>query len=231
MAETVILNSCTVGENKFCCFDQLSADEMALITNNQVEVNYKKGENICKQGAFATHLMVLSEGLAKIYMEGHGESLILKILPAVNIIGLPFLFDGTNVFQYSAQAYIDSKVKLIEINTFKKLINTNAKFASSVISLLCENTIISYGRFFCLTRKQTYGRLADILLCLAQRIYKKDVFTLELNRKELAELSGMSLESTVRILTKFKNDGLIKIVGKEMQILDFKRLMSISKKG
>ncbi|MCK5277322.1 MAG: Crp/Fnr family transcriptional regulator, partial [Cyclobacteriaceae bacterium] len=132
---------------------------------------------------------------------------------------------------YSAQAYLETTVKLIEINTFKELLNKNGKFATSVLSILAENAVITYGRFFCLTKKQTNGRLADIILCLAQRVYKMDQFPLQLTRKELAELSSMSVESITRILTKFKEDKLIRIDPDHIEILDAKRLMMISQTG
>ena len=231
MTNSKIINSCTVGKNEMCCFEELSDIEQQMIEDNMVEVEFEKGETICKQGAFASHIAVLDEGLAKIYKEGGNDTLILKILPAVNIIGLSVLFDGNNVFHYSAMAYLKSKVRMIEINTFKQLINTNAKFASKIISLLSENTVTTHGRFFCLTKKQTYGRFADILLCLSQRIYKTDNFPLQLSRKELAELSSMSVESITRILTKFKDDGLITVGQDFIEILNPERLNKISQNG
>ena len=231
MTNSKIINSCTVGKNEMCCFEELSDPEMEMIEDNMVEIEFEKGETICKQGAFASHIIVLDEGLAKIYKEGGNDTLILKILPAVNIIGLSVLFDGNNIFHYSAMAYLKSTVRMIEINTFKQLINTNARFASKIISLLSENTVTTHGRFFCLTKKQTYGRFADVLLCLSQRIYKKDQFPLQLSRKELAELSSMSVESITRILTKFKDDGLILVNQDSIEILDSERLNIISLNG
>ncbi len=231
MPKSVIYNGCSVGENPLCCFDDLTPEELDFIDTNSVEVDYKRGETICKQGSFASHIMVIKEGLAKIYLENGNDSLILKILPAVNVIGLPALFDGNNTFPYSAQTYMDSTVRLIEIGAFKKLIESNAKFAGQVISMLAENTVIINGRFFCLTKKQTYGRLADVLLCLSNRIYKNDKFPLQLTRKDLAELASMSVESTTRILTKFKDEGLIAMHGNEVEILNPDKLLEISSIG
>lgn len=231
MAKPQVINSCAFQTTGLSCFEELTSEEQARIDVNMVEIHYKKGETICKQGAFASHIMVLREGLAKIHLDGNGETLILKILPSVNIIGLPFLFENNSQFQYSATAYLDSTVQLIEINVFKDILRTNAGFAFKIINLLSENTIITFGRFFCLTKKQTYGRMADLILCLSQRIYNQNNFPLHLNRKELAELAGMSVETTVRILTKFKADKLIKIVDNRVEILDFERLSLISGNG
>ena len=231
MDQSLAINSCTVGGDQICCFEKLSKKEMDIINANSVEVRYAAGENICKQGTFASHIMVIQEGLVKIYLEGNNETLILKILPAVNMIGLSSLIEGNSVFQYSALAYLPTKLRLIEINVFKSIMEKNGKFATKIVSLLGANVAITYGRFFCLTKKQTYGRLADILLCLAQRIYKNDKFPLQLSRKDLGDLASMSIESIARILTKFKEDKLIKIDNDSIEILDLERLTMISNNG
>ena len=46
------LHSCTVRTDTCDCFTLLSLEEMALIEENQVEIKYKKGEVLCKQGTF-----------------------------------------------------------------------------------------------------------------------------------------------------------------------------------
>jgi CRP/FNR family transcriptional regulator, polysaccharide utilization system transcription regulator len=52
-----------------------------------------------------------------------------------------------------------------------------------------------------------------------------------LARKELAELSGMSSETVIRILKKFNDDNLITISGKGLVIVDYPRLKRISETG
>lgn len=231
MPKIDILNSCSLPTTSPSCLEALTEHERAVLEANSVWVEYKKGEMICKQGTFASHVMILWEGLAKIFIEGAGKSLILKILPSVNLVGLSLLNDESNTFHYSAKAYLDSKVQLIDIKVFKETIQNNALFASKIIGILGENSIIVNGRFFCLTKKQTFGRFADILLCLSQRIYKQHNFPLQLSRKELGELSEMSVESIARIITKFKEDGLIEVTNKEIKILDMDRLLMISTNG
>jgi len=73
--------------------------------------------------------------------------------------------------------------------------------------------------------------LADVILCLANRIYKTQKFPLQLSRKEFAELSGMSIESIARILTKFKADGLLEINNEYVEILDFEKMNRVSMHG
>lgn len=225
------ITSCTVSDSKCVCFDELTKEEKKLIDENTIKVNYNKGESICKHGAFASNIIYLKEGLAKVFMEGLNESLILRIIPPGNLIGLTSVLEGNEVFHYSASAYVDSRASLINLNAFRQVLTSNPKFATSVINILCENSLQTFGRFYSITHKQTFGRLADILLCLSERIFKNTVFELNLTRKELAELTGMSTESVIRMLTKFKNDGLIEINGKSLMVKNYDLLRKIAEYG
>ena len=226
-----IKTSCTVGNSNCNCFDHLTDEQNELIKKNQVIVEYKKGEIIAKQGTFTTHILYICEGLAKVYYEDNNKNLILRIASGGSLIGLTSLPLSQNVFQYTASAYVDTTVKLIDINVVRQIIVENGKFASSIIDVLCDISIQKNARFFCLTHRQSYGKLADILLCLAGNIFKTEKFDLQLSRKELAELSGMSTESVIRTLKNFQDDGMIKIIGKTFEVIDPEGLMKICQLG
>ncbi len=224
-------NTCATFLSEVACFNLLSDEEKALVEQNSVEITYKKGETICKQGTFASNIILLEEGLVKSYIEGKPRNLILTITPPGRMIGLPSIFEGNNTFLYSVSTYIDSRVTLIDINVFKQIIRQNAPFASRIIDILNENTSQTYGRFYCLVSKQLHGRLADILLCLAQRIFKSDSFDLPLSRNDLAELTGMSTESVIRIMKDFKDEGYLAVCGKNITLVDPDKLQRISEIG
>ena len=224
-------NSCTVYQTTIDCFNYLTPKEIQEIEDNQVEVMFKKGEIIAKQGSFASYIILLTEGLVKIYIECIKDTLILKIVSKDNLIGLPALFEEKYIFPYSVLAYKDSSAKLIDINVFNKLIKENSKFSYEIMKIISSNAIQVYGRFFCFEKKQSYGRLADIILCLANNIFRNYKFTLPLSRKDLAELAGMSSESVIRILKKFKDDDLIIENCNTIEIIDPERLAKISQHG
>jgi CRP/FNR family transcriptional regulator len=225
------LNTCSSLIDDNSCFDLLTPEELALIEGNQVILNYNKGETICKQGSQATNIIILQKGLVKAYLEGNPKNLILTIIPSGQLIGLPSIFDGNNQFLYSVTTYVDSKVKMINIDIVKQVISQNAGFASRIINILNEGTAQNYGRFFSLMQKQLHGRMADILLCLSQRIFKSKSFNLPLSRNDLGELTGMSTESVIRIFKDFKESKLIRVQGKTIELLDTEKLVMISEKG
>jgi CRP/FNR family transcriptional regulator len=221
-------SSCFLENQHTTCFEYLTSEEQELVNKNRIELSYKKGEILAKQGTFASHIIFLNEGLVKVYLEGRPKDLILKIVPSNHLIGLPSIYDGNNRFIYSVATYSASTVSLIDISLFKQLLHNNSRFATKIINILNEDTALIYGRFFCLTMKQSHGRVADILLCLANRVYKAPKFGLAISRNDLADLTGLASESVIRILKEFKDERLISIEGKVIHILDGEGLERIS---
>ncbi len=225
------MDSCVVNFEEAISLESLTDEEKDLLEKNSVTVDYKKGETISKQGSFASNILYIESGLVKVYIEGKPKNLILTITPEDHFVGLQAIIEGNNTFLYSVSTYVDSRIKLIDIQVFKQLLRQNPTFATKIINILNENSAQAYGRFFCLTRKQLHGRLADTLLCLSERIFKSDAFELPLSRNDLGDLTGMSTESVIRIMKEFKDDKLIKVVCKTIEIVDKERIKKISEVG
>ena len=222
---------CTLSMHQCVCFEKLSKEEHDFLDANSVWINYRRGEVICKQGSFVSHVMYMEKGLAKVFVENGNNALVLRIIPDGNFLGLAVISEELGTFPYSSMAYIDSEIRQIDIKAFRQLLLQNNAFAKEMIDIMSANSVQIYGRFFCLTYKQAFGRLADILLCLADRIYKSCEFTLPLTRKELGELAGMSPETVIRMLKEFNDDKVIRMDGRSLEVLDYDRLRQISETG
>ena len=75
------------------------------------------------------------------------------------------------------------------------------------------------------------GKIADVLIELSERIFSSDVFKIPLNQEDLGNLVDSSRESISRVLTEFEKDGIIKISGKKVEIINKKSLALISANG
>jgi CRP/FNR family transcriptional regulator, polysaccharide utilization system transcription regulator len=225
------ISHCTVFDSEKSWYDLLTDDEKILIDKHSVSITFKKGETVCKRGAFASHIYYMEEGLVKVYLEEKNKNLILMLAIRNNLLGMAAIFDGNDKLPYSVTAYTDSRIRMIDINIFRQLLKQNPDFSFHVINLLNEKTAQIYGRFFSLTQKQLHGRLADILLCLSNRIFKSNSFELPLSRADLGDLTGMSTESVIRMMKEFKDDGLIGMHCKNIELLDIARLERISEFG
>jgi CRP/FNR family transcriptional regulator len=211
-------------------FRRLTEEELEILNKNRIQLSFKKGEIINKQGAFASNIFFILKGIAKTYIEKGNKNLIISIQPAGSLIGLPSL-SVDNVFHHSTKALVDTEINSYDINVIKNLMHQNPLFASEITDIINNNMVMLYDRFFSLTQKQLHGRLADILLCLSHKIYKSLDFELCMSRKDLAELTGMSTESAIRILKDFKDDKIIDITGKRLKILELEKMKRISATG
>jgi len=225
-------NSCIFCTNKSSCFNQLGDNELELSNEHRVQLNFKQGETIFKQGSFANHVHFVKKGLVKLYMEiPHSDkNLVLNILPAGHLIGLPSIY-GNKVYTYTATAIENSTICVIENETIKELIENNGKFAAEIIKTMnyCSNS--TFSRFISLTHKQLNGRLADALIYLSEDIYKSPIFNLSLSRADLGELTGMSTMSVVKVIKDFKDNNIIKNEDGMIEIMNMTLLKRISEIG
>jgi CRP-like cAMP-binding protein len=211
-------------------FDHLNDALLEKVAANQVNLTYHKGEILCKQGGFASHIFYLTEGLVKIYREHNDKNLILKLIKPGEFIGLSSLYNK-GVFRYSAASIDHCRVYSLSAETMQHLIKNDATFAENIIARLNANTAHFFDRIISLTQKQLHGRIADAILHLSRDIYQSDSFNMLLTRRDLAEFCGMSTESAIRILKEFHNDKIVDIEGKELKIISQKLLERLSEVG
>jgi len=195
-----------------------------------VEVTFSKGDIIFKQNALSSNIIYIKEGLVSIHITGPEREQILKIAKGPSYLGIPTTL-GDKINHYSATALTDVSVCFIDIETFKTFIATNKEFAYEIIVELCKNELGHFKRCVNQMQKQSPGRVAEALLFFADEIFKNDSFTIPLNRHEFGDLTGCSRENVSRILMEFHKDGLIKIDGPDIKILNKEALKMVSKNG
>jgi CRP-like cAMP-binding protein len=230
MAKPVFTKECLEAFCSSISSCQLTQEDIDLLNSHRVEVRYNKGEILCKQGSFANQLIFVKSGLTKSYLEEDNNVQIICVNPGNCILGVQSM-TSAGIFHYTVAALEEVYACLFDIESVKTIAKRNAGFSYALLTIANDAQILSYDRFFSLTMKQLHGRMADILLCLTNRVYQSEEYTINLSRKDIAELTAMSNESATRILKGFKEDGVIELDGKNIKILNKERLMQISKFG
>lgn len=226
------ITKCLECTEKSLCFKQLNQEELDLTNENKVQIQFKKGEIISKQGSFVTHIMYLKSGYAKIYKETDiDNNLILDIIPEGRLIGLTSLFNNDNIARFSVATLENAVVCSIDRNTIEKLIHQNSQFAKTVIASLNEESLQFYDKMASITQKQMNGRVADALIYLSENIFRSQKFKMILSRKDLADFTGMSMMSVVRTLKDFKREGIINDEKGFVEIVNIDTIKQISIKG
>lgn len=222
---------CTLNDLAAPCFQNLSPEELEVVKDSKTQVIFRKGEIMTKQGAFASSVLFLLSGMAKKYVEGEGgKNLNLRILKSGEFIGLSTAF-GKSSYHYSTVALTETATCLIEKDAIANLVKNNGSFAFNIIRRYCDQDGSLYRSITSLMYKQMNGRLADALLYLSGDEFSPDSLFERLNRKDIADFAGLSVESTVKLLKTFEKDGLIRLEDKKILILDKPSLLDISRRG
>lgn len=227
-SKTVDCLRCGVRSRLLCL---LTEDEIGRVNATKLNVVYRKGETIRKQGTFLSHVLIIRAGYAKVYLEGPGErNNILRIVQPTNFIGGPGLHHE-RLHHYSVTALTRTEVCHIDANLFLELLASNPAFASEYMKDYSINTLSVYTRLANITQKQMPGRLADSLLYFFDEVIGGKEGTLHLSRQDLADLSAMSKESAIKTLREFQRSGAIAIRDESIELMDRDTLLRISRTG
>jgi CRP-like cAMP-binding protein len=75
-------------------------------------------------------------------------------------------------------------------------------------------------------------RIASILLKLIEKAGEKDekgiTLTMHLTRQDIAEMAGTTVETTIRVMSRLKKEGVLKSIEGKIVILNIERLTEIS---
>lgn len=212
-------------------FNLLSSEEREILERKKIVVNYTKGEAIIKQGTLVNSIIFINQGMSKLFVEGTQKRVIITIKDANTFIGLSSIYQKYQTHQYSVTALESNIVSVYDRDDFKKVLNMNIAFANELIMYLNHVTSKLYARFLCVAEKNARGKVADMILCMANNLYGCLNFTIPLSRSELGEFAGLSMENTIRILKEFESDKIIELQGKDFNIKNLEVLERISNYG
>ncbi|MGC8825072.1 MAG: Crp/Fnr family transcriptional regulator [Bacteroidales bacterium] len=223
--------NCEGCELKNLFFSELSTYEIETVCTWKDERTYKKGEYILKEGQPVQEFCYTKSGLVKLTRSlSESEEQIIYFASNLDFISLLGIFSNPT-YPYSVVALEDTVVCSLRLSEVKTFIRTNGNFAFSVIQKLnrVSDDIITTNLE--IKRRRLPGKIAYILLYFANDIYYSYTYDLPVSRKEIAEFIGVTTENVIRTLSDFRRDGIIKISGKTIEIVDKEKLSRISQFG
>ncbi len=212
-------------------FAFLDDESINMLCENKEEISFRKGEIINHEGEKITTFKYLKSGLVKLYRRtAAGDEQVITITRPFEFVSNMSIFSEER-YQYSVSALEDSIVCAIKLEFIKELFLKNGSFA---MGLLTKVSIINdkiIRQTLDIRQKNLIGRVAFVLLYFTNEIYNSRVFDLPVSRKEIADYIGMSTANVIRTLSDFKKEGIIRIFGKTIEVVDLQRLEIISRRG
>jgi cAMP-binding proteins - catabolite gene activator and regulatory subunit of cAMP-dependent protein kinases len=196
-----------------------------LCKDKKVKV-YKKKSELFSEGDFPHFVFFVKSGNLKTYKSNQfGKELITNLYKENDFFGFEPVLENTS-YQESAVALQDSEVVQIPKQDFLMLLYSQKDVSASFIGLLCKKVAEKEMRLLNLAYNSVRQRTAEALLKVVQINTAKD--KIYISRDDLAKMVGTAQESVIRVLSDFKDEGLIDIESGKIKVLIPAKLEKIS---
>lgn len=199
------------------------------LTEESNSNSYRKRQVIYKQGNNPHYLFYIMKGKVKTYKTHEdGKDLVIDLYNEGDFFGYTSLIENT-VYNETAEAIEETELTLIPRKDFEDLLNTNPAISRKLISLLSKNVIAKEDHLLGIAYNTLRKKVAGALIAMQKKYHtdKKEPFTIDISREELATIAGTATESLIRTLSDFKSENLIDIKTGKIIIVDEKKLVNL----
>ncbi len=212
-------------------FASLTNDQIKTVADQFLTESFRPDVIIFLEGDPADRLWVVQAGQVKIvnYASDGQENLLEVIMPGEMFGGAGILFP---VHPATAVAMVETTTLSLERELFLRLIRQYPDIALRIIALLGER-LRAAMKMRALSTEPVDVRLANILLKLCAKVGEPTAegtrIRISLSRQDLADMAGTTIETAIRVMSRFRKDGLAHTEpGGYIVVIDHERLTRLS---
>lgn len=208
----------------------LNKEELVRISACKTSKIVKKGEVIFDEGDHLNGVFCISEGICKVSkMSSNGRDQIIHLVQKGDILGERSLVSD-EVANLKATAINDMEVCFIPREEIIKDLEKNPEFSMNVLKDLASSLKSADNVIVDMAQKTVKQRLAEMLINLEDKFGHdvENVLNIHLSREDIANIIGTATESAIRLLSEFKKEGVIKLKGKNISLVDLSKLKKIA---
>lgn len=185
-------------------FKRLTPSQRQKLAATSRERHYVKGETVFREGEPADAVCIVKEGRVHLmkFLESGQASTTCVMTRGETFCCLPAL--DRKPYPVDAVAAVDSTVIRIPTSAFHALMQENPTFLQDSLCHFCER-LRQVEHRSCAMLDSVERRLAHVLVDLSKKFGK----TIPLTKHELAEMAGTTVETTIRVLSQLKKQGVV----------------------
>src|SRR5688572_2833204 len=185
----------------------------------------KKKTAIFSEGDLPLHVYFIKSGNIKTFKSNpDGKELITNLYGTNDFFGFEEVLENTN-YKESAVAMQDCEIITIPRHDFLIMIQRQPDVSKTFISLLCKKVAEREIQLLNLAYNSVRQRTAEALL--KADTLKDSKSAIAISRDDLAKMVGTAAESVIRVLTEFKEEGLIETDAGKIKILQPSKLEKV----
>jgi CRP-like cAMP-binding protein len=188
---------------------------------------FREGTLIAQSGDTVTYLMIVVSGKVKGEMiDFAGKVIKIEDIPAPGALASAFMFGHNNRFPVNVIAVTDALLLSIEKKDFLVLLKKNERILLNFLDMISNRSQFLSEKIKFLNFKTIRGKLAQFILQKSGGA--RSSLVLEMTQYEIADYFGVARPSVARVIGEMEEEGLIEARGKNIRILDKKRLAALT---
>jgi CRP/FNR family transcriptional regulator len=208
----------------------LGPEDRAALTPLCALAAFEKGATIFTEGEPAERIHFLFLGRVKIVKAARDRDLIIEILGPGEPVGAVAVFER-RPFPATAVALEPCGIVSIPEREFFALIERRPEITRRLLAGLTLRLMNVNRRLADMTGSVEY-RIARLFTTLAERTGRKDeggIFVaLPLSRQDIADLVGTTIETAIRVMSRWQKEGVVETEKSGFRIPDLRTLQEIA---
>ncbi|MES2419056.1 MAG: Crp/Fnr family transcriptional regulator [Bacteroidota bacterium] len=216
------LNTC------FLCKSALKSWHQVISLNRQ-NFEYKKGEQIFKEGDEVKGIYFIYKGKVKVHKHWDAEKeFIARFAKEGDIVGHMGLGDA-NRYPVSATALEPTIVCYMSTEFFESTLEINTKFTYNLMRFFANELLDKDRKMRDLVHMTVKARIAQSFISLKKQFGISDdhFINIELTRQDLSAFAGVSYETLFKVIIELSAQDVIHVAEKRYQIKDEDFLLKI----
>ena len=216
-------------------FAGLSERDWEKVADLFTERQYQKDDYIFLEGEAPEALFVIRSGKIKVLRHStDGKDVVLRVASSGQLLGTVAVFDGGG-YPGTAQAIEECVLLVIARNDCLTLVTRFPVFALSVIADLGNRLRGSAEQIRSLAVERVEQRIARVLLKLGSSagadLPEGRVIEMPLTRQDVADMTGTTVETAIRVMSKFRRNELIRTRRGKVVLVDLDGLQAVADSG
>jgi CheY-like chemotaxis protein len=206
-----------------------NGNELKEMVNRHNEMQFRRKDMIYYESNHPINIYYLVKGVVKAYKTNDdGKELSVGLYGPGDFFGYTAVLNNTT-YKETAQAIEDCTLVVIPRSEFEGLLMSNIDTLRKFAEILTGSIVQKEQRLLNLAYDSVRKKIATILIEL---YYKKTAdsnvpCTIDISRDNLASLTGMTKESTIRVLSDFNAEKLVSIHNSIITINSLTRLQNM----
>jgi CRP-like cAMP-binding protein len=194
-------------------FQRLSPPDLHTVAQAAAVRRYDRGEILFEQDGPSDAFYTIASGRVKIFkMLPTGKDVILEVFGKGDPLGAVAAYDG-RPFPASAMALEDTVCVVIPRPAFFRLLEAHPSLVRGLMLGMTMRLVELTNRIAELSGTRIEPRFARLFLKLAADMGRPErggtFIPLTLSRQELADMTGTTIETAIRIMSRWNKDAIV----------------------